>query len=295
MTRLSTLTLLTLLSPLLGGCSALHLGKWMHHREQGPVNDMMCLWEPGEGRNLDNLPAHGFAGQLMFLRQGSDEPSPVDGDIRVYVFDDQGGPEDLAVPIHQFDFEAKAWNRYLRQTNLGPAYQIFLPYTRKGQHEARCALRVRFTPTDGGPPLYSKIANVTLPGSRTPAVDRWNPESAQLSAAEMKGHAVDRSLQLPPGSEPAKKPRDTSIRLASHQDDRAGGGRAQQLARLQQILTETLDESPTDPAEQQPDDSVDSVSTPRPAVQRYQLHKERESAAAKPTADRRHPLAPVEP
>ena len=154
------------------GCSSLEIASLFGRQalyEAGPNNpvmDIICLWEPAEGRGLDNLPGRGFAGQVLFLTRGSAEPAKVDGDIRVYVFDDQGSLEEQAKPIHQFDFNSQAFDQYLYETNFGAAYQLFMPYTRKGSHEANCALRVRFTPADGGPPVYSKMADITLPGAK---------------------------------------------------------------------------------------------------------------------------------
>lgn len=138
-----------------------------------PVIEILCLWEPGEGRGLDNLPTRGFAGQILFFTTGRPVPCQVDGDVRIYVFDDMGDAESNARPLHQFDFKPEAWATYLHETNIGGSYQLFIPYTRKGPHQAECAIRVRYTPRDGLP-VYSKMANVVLSGSkshRSPAVE----------------------------------------------------------------------------------------------------------------------------
>ncbi len=238
MSRISKLCLIAVLGPMLAGCSALHLSglkgksKSAKGKEDGPVMDLLCLWEPGEGRNLDNLPGRGFAGQLMFLRQGSDEPTIVDGDIRIYLFDDQGAQDEQAVPIHQFDFPSLVWNQYVRKTNLGPAYQLFIPYTRKGPHEASCALRVRFTPADGSPPVYSKMAHVTLPGSRSEVAKAWKPQRTQQSVAARSGYetdpAVEQAVHEVMSRHGSKTPGKavTDIRLASAQREGAASGRA---------------------------------------------------------------------
>ncbi|SFI45642.1 hypothetical protein [Planctomicrobium piriforme] len=129
-----------------------------------PVFELICLWEAGEGTGLDGLPSRGFVGQLMFFAHGIDPPVRIDGDVRIFVFDDQGTPEEQERPIHQFDFDAAAFQAFLTETNIGAAYQFFLPYTKKGGNRSTCSLRVRYTPKNGNP-VYSKMGSVILAGT----------------------------------------------------------------------------------------------------------------------------------
>ncbi len=99
----------------------------------------------------------------MFFAKGYKEPVIASGDVRIYVFDEHGSNGDASLPLHQFDFPSAAWNSFLAPSNLGATYQIFIPYTRKGQNSASCSLRVRLTP-EGGLPTYSKMATVELGG-----------------------------------------------------------------------------------------------------------------------------------
>lgn len=128
------------------------------------VGDILAIWQPGEGRDADGLPARGFAGRLFFFPPGSTTPAVVDGDVTVYVFDDQGTADEQAEPIHRFHFEAAAWDTYRTDSDVGTAYQLFLPYTRSGGHRAVCSLRVKFEPPAGSPTL-SVPADVVLHGS----------------------------------------------------------------------------------------------------------------------------------
>ncbi|MEZ6067273.1 MAG: hypothetical protein R3B90_16570 [Planctomycetaceae bacterium] len=168
-TRLSTLLLVCCVSSGCAEFALFGLAKGQNFREataEDPAVEVMCLWEPGEGRGPDSLPTRGFAGQLLFFTSRGAEPVKVEGDVRIYVFDDQGTEAEMANPIHLFNFDKVAWNGFCHETNLGPAYQLFVPYTRKGPHHAQCSLRVRFTPEGGGPAIYSKMATVVLPGER---------------------------------------------------------------------------------------------------------------------------------
>src|SRR5690606_2996280 len=116
-----------------------------------------------EGIGPDNLPTRGFAGKITFFTRNQKSGVRVNGDVRVYVYDDQGPVEERGKPIHQWDFPGDAWSIHLQQSSLGPAYSVFIPYTRKGNHQALCALRVRFTPA-AGTPMYSETVAVLLPG-----------------------------------------------------------------------------------------------------------------------------------
>ncbi len=152
---------------LLAGCQSIgmltHKPKIPAASEKDPVVEMICLWEAAEGIGTDGMPTRGFAGQILFFTAGGKEPVKVEGDIRIYVFDDHA--EALSSePLHQFDFDNQSFQTFLHDTNLGGAYQLFVPYTRKGGQKATCSLRVRLTPSNGKP-LYSKMASVILPGT----------------------------------------------------------------------------------------------------------------------------------
>lgn len=164
------------------GCTQLALfslggPKFVEASAKNPVGDIMCAWEPADGQGLEGLPCRGFAGQLMFFTIGHAQPAKVSGDVSIYVFDNQGSVTDQSEPLHIFNFNDVSWNAFLRESNLGAAYQVFIPYTRTGTHEANCTLRVKFTPKDGGQPVYSRMANITLPGRRTGRPAYMQPES----------------------------------------------------------------------------------------------------------------------
>lgn len=129
-----------------------------------PVVEIIGLWQPARGKGLDGMPTRGFAGQIMFFTRGQKSPVKVDGDVRVYVYDDLGTREEQAKPIRQFDFVDGTWNGYLYDVNMGPSYYVFIPYTRDGSLQANCSLRVRLK-LKSGHTVYSDVANVALSGS----------------------------------------------------------------------------------------------------------------------------------
>ncbi len=169
---------LALLTPLVGcaGLTTFPAGKltgWLKKKHrlklvvagpEHPVERIICVWQPGEGRGLDNLPCRGFAGQIFFFTHSLPMPVVGNGMVQVFLFDDQGPPEEQVKPLHVFEFTREAWNQLLVETQLGPAYNVFIPYVRKGMHEAECALVVRLVPEDGSPPVLSDMAYIRLPG-----------------------------------------------------------------------------------------------------------------------------------
>lgn len=160
-----------LLLPLLlavSGCATIGL-PWSKDRvvratANNPAVQVLCLWQPSTGRDPDGLPCRGFAGQIIFLSGVNTTPLAVDGDVRIYVFDDQGTLEERSVP-RLWDFDSGAWNMHLTNSSLGAAYSVFIPYTRPGSQQTSCTLRLRLTPKQGQP-IFSETASVILPGRK---------------------------------------------------------------------------------------------------------------------------------
>jgi len=173
----------------LSGCSTLEPTKLPGSRSRtvpsatavSPATRILSLWQPGEGDGIDGTQGRGFVGQIYFFTGDSPSPVAVDGDVRVFVFDNLGTPEEQAKPIHQFDFQAGSWQGYQTESALGPCYKVYVPYTRKGQHEADCELRIRLTRSNGTT-LFSELAQVHLSGlSREDSVSRRIRESPEYS------------------------------------------------------------------------------------------------------------------
>ncbi|MGE0375526.1 MAG: hypothetical protein AB7I48_24575 [Planctomycetaceae bacterium] len=260
------------------GCSTLPVGsllkrsKFVEAGPKNPVLDVICIWEPAEGQGLDGLPSRGFAGQFLFLTHGSNEPAKVHGQVRVYVFDDQGTADEQGKPIHQFDFEAPAFAKYFYETSFGAAYQLFIPYTRKGTHEANCGLRVRFTPADGGPPVYSKLADITLPGAKPKtSAQRWQPEHRQLraDAAEQTGGPAPAGQSDLPTRSAAASPQGLTHAAASI-PLRSNTRATRAASRLERLASRIAESGEAETIEQA------VYETDEPASRRYRLHRDDE-------------------
>lgn len=172
----------------LSGCTtAMRMASARIVQPPAPVSEILAVWQPGEGRDADGLPTRGFAGRIFFFSATSPAPVAVDGAVTVYLFDDRGDTTEQSKPLHQFHFEPAAWETHRTESDVGTAYQIFLPYVRGGDFQAVCSLRVRYEPADG-PQTLSESADVTLVGRdapvEEPAPDAVRPISHTSAAPE---------------------------------------------------------------------------------------------------------------
>jgi hypothetical protein len=170
------------LMPCLTGCSTSWLNvdmakafgmgsKLQQEAANNPVVQLIPVWTEAEGPGVDNqMVTRGFGGQIYFITEQRGLPSEVKGSVRIYLFDDQGTEAEQTKPIYQFDFDADAWQLHAMKTKLGPAYSVFIPYTRKGRNLANCALRIRYTPPTGAA-MFSQMATLTLGGTKRPDSD----------------------------------------------------------------------------------------------------------------------------
>jgi len=237
------------------GCQSVPLfsrAKYLESDARHPVMEVLCVWEAAEGRGTDNLPCRGFGGQILCFASGYKEPVKVQGDVRVYVFDDHGVSGDSSLPIHQFDFTAEAWNTFLKPSSLGASYQLFVPYTRKGLDSASCTLRVRLSP-EGGTPIYSRLATVALTGHAsdkrklaseervvTISHETQVGEKQEIVTADWSEMVHDPETAAA-GMSPSQPP---GISLATHQ---AEARQARNMSTLRQAAEEASREAPSEP------------------------------------------------
>jgi hypothetical protein len=161
---------LGLLACLASGCATFHLPwdqTWTAKATpQNPVVQIICIWQQAEGRDPEGMPCRGFAGQILFLANRNAQPVEIEGDVRIYLFDNVGSTEEQSRPLRQFDFDNGSWKLHLTKSAIGPSYSVFVPYVRRGQLNAQCTLRVRLTPKDG-PTIFSEFSSLPLKGPAT--------------------------------------------------------------------------------------------------------------------------------
>lgn len=198
---------LGMLACLSTGCATLNF-PWDQQKvnkatPQNPVVQIICLWEQAEGRDPNGVPCRGFAGQILFLANRHAEPVEIEGDVRIYLFDNVGTTEEQSKPLRQYDFDNEAWKVHLTKTAVGPSYSVFVPYVRRGQANAQCALRVRLTPKDG-PTIFSEVSSMPLKGPtevpETMMISQpvASPEArAQAEVQQTLSEAINRSTSIP--------------------------------------------------------------------------------------------------
>ena len=277
MIRTTLLSLLVLSSFASTGCTALGLSslwgpKALVADARHPVTEVMCLWEAAEGTGLDGLPTRGFAGQVLFFTSGRAAPAKVDGEIRVFVFDDQGVNGDRAIPLHQFDFPGPAWNAFLTTTNFGTAYQLFIPFTRPGGMHADCEIRVRYTPKDGNP-VYSRPCTVSLAGPRASSAKAGRGAHSGPGRQPIQQASYEEQA-LSPNSEPRQLP--SEIRLGPHRE--LVGAQNAKVDRLNRLASALVDEG----GSRQPEPEPEPDEAPAPSGTRRRLQSSAPAVAPAP-------------
>ncbi len=224
---LMSLTLRTLTGVMFGcllftssGCATLKMpfgkDRMQTATARNPVTQVICIWQPSEGRDSNGMPCRGFAGQILFLAGRNSLPVMVEGDVRIYLFDDQGTDEEQTKPIHQYDFDSGSWSPHLTKGTLGPTYSVFVPYTRRGTYEAKCALRVRLKPADE-PAVFSDMAMVPLDGRPKKTSDTENQLTSAVeskAADEVVSKTLRRTTTISMAGE-TMKPTATGIQTAA--------------------------------------------------------------------------------
>lgn len=247
--------------------------------KERPASQIIAMWQPARGTH-HGRPARGFAGNIMFFTARSAMPALVNGTVRVYLFEDQGSPEDQAKPIRQYDFPAEVWNTYAQMSKIGPTYTVFIPYPKAGRHEAKCTLALRLIPEDGGPPLFSEEAQVTLDGTRPSSDNLVNTSRPKRSATETtvvetvkQSYKIDQRTVVP-----------EKIQQAAATTDRAAGIRTADAASLADVPEEEVIRRVV--YDSAADRQVAEQRTAKPAVDRVRLDELRARAREKKPVSR---------
>lgn len=233
----------------LTGCTTFNtvFGKQMPRATASdPVVEIVCLWQPGEGRDPDGLPCKGFLGQIMFLSRSTATPVICEGAVRVYLFDDQGTLEEQIKPLRQFDFDDGSWQIHLTETAFGPTYNVFIPYVRRGVTDANCSLRVRLK-NKQGMQVFSDLTNMSLSGhSRTAGAEAKPISNIDLErqTVEALNGSLRRTTTIPTNQSPsavnvastAKPPaQPNAIQLASHEVSETNAKDAAESDRIRRL------------------------------------------------------------
>jgi len=175
------------------GCTSLslpHFGESKTATVSAKPATCLCLWQPVHGQDASGQPVSGFGGQVYFFAAGSEDPIEVDGDVRVFVFDDVGTPEQQARPKDVQDYDSFVWKSFRNKSQVGTNYALFVPYDEASKYESICSLRLRLVQADGTK-LFSDMATVKLAGE-----PREDKSIRQLVSPREHSIRPDRSREL---------------------------------------------------------------------------------------------------
>lgn len=294
----------------LAGCSSTSLLRKDMPRKgdsNEPAIQMVTVWQPAQGRGLNGLPTRGLSGQLMFFTRRNPSPVIVEGEARVYLFDDQGAADEQARPIHQFDIRPEVWPAHQQVGTLGPTYQVFVPYPRNGREQVECSVQIRFTQKEG-PVIFSEMTSVTLPGTvPKQQTDSTSEGSGPAAPFAWTGGNTPHTMSVGTISPADLKRRTramldhtgpaapTEIQQAawSSSNESARSPLEERLERLEQLLANLGEQRPAAaPPAAHPLSAVSSAADELPATtgRRFQLR-----ATAPHDEEATHPLGTLEP
>ncbi len=175
------------------GCTSLtvpHIEQSETTTIKGKPSRCLCMWQPVKAANASGQPVQGFGGQVFFFEAGSEEPIEVEGDVRVFVFDDVGTPEQQARPKTVKDFDSFVWKSFRNESQVGTNYAFFVPHDKASKYESNCSLRLRLDQPDGSQ-IFSDMATVKLAGEL-----RRDKSIRQLVSPREHSIRPDRSREL---------------------------------------------------------------------------------------------------
>jgi hypothetical protein len=143
---------------------------WSSQKAQKDVDptpaQVVAIWSDAVYDQVGRPSVRGFGGRVYFYNAQNDAVA-VDGQLVVYAYDDSGRGEPSQVPTRKFVFTAEQLSQQYSPTDLGPCYNIWLPWDEVGGFKTTVTLLPVFTGTSGGAATGSQSVSV-LPGKSPP-------------------------------------------------------------------------------------------------------------------------------
>jgi hypothetical protein len=153
---------------------------------------LVSTWTDTVLQKSGTTPQRGFGGKLVFFKQDSEEAVRVDGQLVIYAFDESDREPHETHPSRKYVFPRDEFVRHESESQLGPAYSVWLPWDEVGGNMKQISLIARFEP-HGGPTVLGEQTKHLLPG-----VSREDPEilvSPGVSKVDMAQHTERTKLQ----------------------------------------------------------------------------------------------------
>jgi hypothetical protein len=153
---------------------------------------LVSTWTDTVLQKPGTTPQRGFGGKLVFFKPDSEEPVRVDGQLVIYAFDESDREPHETHPSRKYVFPRDEFVRHESESQLGPAYSVWLPWDEVGGNMKQISLIARFEP-HGGPMVLGEQTKHLLPGT-----SRENPEmlvSPGVGKVDMAQHTERTMLQ----------------------------------------------------------------------------------------------------
>jgi len=142
------------------------------------------------------IPQRGFGGRIFFYPDSGEKPVPVEGELAIYAFVEDGRNPTDNRPTRKYVYPAEILAEQVRDTELGKSYDIWVPWDEVGGPQTRVSLMCRFQPKLGAA-IVSEQSALVLPG---PAGTEHTPISeTPASPATPHRSAVEQAMYQSPG------------------------------------------------------------------------------------------------
>ncbi len=170
-------------------------------RVEKNVTRIVALWEPANGKSIDDKPARGFSGQILFFGTATDSGCRVRGTVNIYEYDQYDADSLDEVPaLHTFSFHPDTWEGHRTEGTLGHSYSCFIPYVNSHKNQVNCGLRVELI-TEDGQKISSEVTEILLPSrsaaGRAAARSRGFVRESQIGGKVTQAVATETGVSEP--------------------------------------------------------------------------------------------------
>ena len=152
------------------GCAEWDMRKnipWGDKDKPEVPNSVVAFWTDAVQSVPGSTGKRGFGGRLYFYGKDPTKPVKVKGSVVVYAFDETNRDPKNIIPDKKFIFAGDQFKVLAEKTNVGPSYNLWLPWDDVGGQEKQISLIVRFT-SEKGESCNSEQAKMLLPGTPPP-------------------------------------------------------------------------------------------------------------------------------
>jgi hypothetical protein len=153
---------------------------------------LVATWTEATLNRAGEKSKRGFGGRIAFLKDGSEKPVRVDGQLVVYAFDDSGDDPYHTEPKRRYIFPADQLSIYEIEAPIGTTYNVYVPWDEIGGPEQKISLIARFESKEG-PIIVGEQTKHYLAGPVSPI----GPNGPQLAATPTPGGVTAASFESP--------------------------------------------------------------------------------------------------